>query len=423
MRGNTISIELPLKRGKVSKTIPLYQYDYGQKLLITGAELPEYYEVHFSNEMHGDAVTSIGDSTGVLIPDALLATGENVYLWLYLHADSDDGETEFQGAIPVIKRAQVTDQTPTPAEQSVITQAIAALTSATAEATEAKEDAEAAQQHIENMGVASTTLPTGSDATVTKTVNSSGEVTLTFGLPRGVKGDRGDRGLQGETGNDGADGADGFSPVVSLTKSGKVTTFSVTDAEDTYSVEINDGEDGDPTELIDDTAGEGDTNLTWSADKIVDELGTKYEKPGSGIPATDLASAVQTSLGKADSAYQKPGTGIPGTDLASGVLTSIIDDTAGDGDTNKVWSADKSADTASSLLTEINSMPTEETGQEMLAAEFHNTGLTDTALMVLGMILNAMPQDDIATDIMHSLSLECERLDAIYENWMSERSA
>lgn len=246
MRGNTISIELPLKRGKVSKTIPLYQYDYGQKLIITGAELPEYYEVHFSNEMHGDAVTSIGDSTGVLIPDALLATGENVYLWLYLHADSDDGETEFQGAIPVIKRAHVTDQTPTPAEQSVITQAIAALTAASAEATEAKEDAEAAQQHIENMGVAATTLPTDSDATVTKTVNSSGEVTLTFGLPRGVKGDHGDRGLQGETGNDGEDGEDGFSPVVSLTKSGKVTTFSVTDAGGTYSVEINDGEDGNP---------------------------------------------------------------------------------------------------------------------------------------------------------------------------------
>lgn len=97
----------------------------------------------------------------------------------------------------------------------------------------------------------------------------------------------------------------------------------------------------------------------------------------------------------------------------------LIDDNAGAGDTDKVWSADKSHE----LLTEINSMPTEETGQELLAAEFHNTGLTDTALMVLGMILNALPQDDIATDIMHSLSLECERLDAIYENWMSERSA
>jgi hypothetical protein len=73
-----------------------------------------------------------------------------------------------------------------------------------------------------------------------------------------------------------------------------------------------------------------------------------YVKPSSGIPKTDLASAVQTSLGKADTAlqsapvtsvnsktgavsltasdlgaYTKPGTGIPKSDLASSVQTSL----------------------------------------------------------------------------------------------------
>ena len=75
-----------------------------------------------------------------------------------------------------------------------------------------------------------------------------------------------------------------------------------------------------------------------------------YTKPSGGIPSSDMTSAVQTSLGKADTAYQKPGTGIPAADLASGVLTSIIDDTAGDGATGKTWSADKIYDTTSSLL-------------------------------------------------------------------------
>lgn len=52
---------------------------------------------------------------------------------------------------------------------------------------------------------------------------------------------------------------------------------------------------------------------------------TAYQKPGTGIPSTDLASAVQTSLGKADTAYQKPSTGIPSTDIASGVIpTSVV---------------------------------------------------------------------------------------------------
>ena len=81
----------------------------------------------------------------------------------------------------------------------------------------------------------------------------------------------------------------------------------------------------------------------------------KYDKPSSGIPKSDLASAVQSSLEKADSAlqqhqdisaltahvansdihvtttqkatwsakYDKPAEGIPKTDLASGVQTSL----------------------------------------------------------------------------------------------------
>lgn len=53
------------------------------------------------------------------------------------------------------------------------------------------------------------------------------------------------------------------------------------------------------------------------------EVNAKYTKPSSGIPKSDLASAVQTSLGKADSAYQKASTGIPKSDLAADVQTSL----------------------------------------------------------------------------------------------------
>ena len=53
------------------------------------------------------------------------------------------------------------------------------------------------------------------------------------------------------------------------------------------------------------------------------DVAAKYTKPSGGIPKTDLASAVQTSLGKADSAYQKPVAGIPKTDLASDVQLSL----------------------------------------------------------------------------------------------------
>ena len=54
---------------------------------------------------------------------------------------------------------------------------------------------------------------------------------------------------------------------------------------------------------------------------IREEVSNKYAKPESGIPKTDLASAVQTSLGKADTAYQKASSGIPASDLAEEYIT------------------------------------------------------------------------------------------------------
>ena len=48
-----------------------------------------------------------------------------------------------------------------------------------------------------------------------------------------------------------------------------------------------------------------------------------YKKPGTGIPAADLAAPVQQELAKAGTAYQKPGRGIPKNDLAVGVQMSL----------------------------------------------------------------------------------------------------
>lgn len=53
-------------------------------------------------------------------------------------------------------------------------------------------------------------------------------------------------------------------------------------------------------------------SVTLQGNKTLNQLGITavalgaYVKPGSGIPKSDLASAVQTSLGKADTAIQAP---------------------------------------------------------------------------------------------------------------------
>ena len=131
MRGN--EIVLHLNNGAVARTGNLFQYDYGQRLILMGVALPTAYEVHFSNSELGNSKTMIGDSTGVDIPDEFLTNGENIHVWLFLHDGADDGETEYHGIIGVTKRAKPTDEEPTPVQQSEIEQAIAALNNAVAQ--------------------------------------------------------------------------------------------------------------------------------------------------------------------------------------------------------------------------------------------------------------------------------------------------
>ena len=60
----------------------------------------------------------------------------------------------------------------------------------------------------------------------------------------GDTGPRGEHGIQGETGAKGEDGQDGYSPTVSVSKSGKVTSITITDKNGTKTATINDGADG-----------------------------------------------------------------------------------------------------------------------------------------------------------------------------------
>ena len=130
---------------------PLYQYDYGQKVRIFGLDLPEYYEVHFSNYERGDATTILASSNEFDIPDNYLQNGRDVYVWIYLHAGKNDGETEYQITIPVIKRAKPTNEEPTPEQQDIITQTIATLNYSTTQLQEGVQRVEIMEDNVNSI--------------------------------------------------------------------------------------------------------------------------------------------------------------------------------------------------------------------------------------------------------------------------------
>ncbi|MBO5305818.1 MAG: hypothetical protein J6B12_03540 [Clostridia bacterium] len=76
----------------------------------------------------------------------------------------------------------------------------------------AKNEAVEAKDAIENMSVSVTALDENAAASVTKS-ETDGNIHLSFGIPRGVKGEKGEPGNAGKDGTNGVDGTDGYTPV------------------------------------------------------------------------------------------------------------------------------------------------------------------------------------------------------------------
>ena len=119
--------------GRYTVTAPIVKENYGIYLQIEGAELPETYQVDFSNEEHhGTSVTMIGNADGVRIPRQFIDTGKDIFAFLYWVGE-DYGKTVYKFRIPNKVRPDRTEEQPTPEEQRVIDQAINALNEAVAQ--------------------------------------------------------------------------------------------------------------------------------------------------------------------------------------------------------------------------------------------------------------------------------------------------
>lgn len=129
-----------------------------------------------------------------------------------------------------------------------------------------------------NEGDAYTVMYTGSSGTaVDGTEYAWGQLNGTAQwIPVRTKGDTGSPGAKGDPGTPGKDGdpgepgADGYSPSVTVTKSGKVTTITVTDKNGTTTEEVLDGKDGENAGKIDLIKVNGEAQAINPEDKSVD---------------------------------------------------------------------------------------------------------------------------------------------------------
>lgn len=294
----------------------------------------------------GTIITLLDADDSCVVPHEVLAVYGKVSVNLYGIKYDDDGEeftritTAPVTAIIIDSTARIDGRETAPITPSQFEQFVQAVKTET--------------EKVTGMTAVAETLPTGSDATA-----SYSDGVLTLGLPRGVKGDAGERGEPGATGPAGATG-NGIQSITKTGSSGLVDTYTIRFTDGSSSTfTVTNGKDGsadihwgdlqgsiaDQADLqaaLNDKQGKltAGTNITIDANNVIsaaggsgggavdsvngktgvvvldaDDVGAlpdtttasdlgAYVKPTNGIPKTDLASAVQTSLNKADTALQ-----------------------------------------------------------------------------------------------------------------------
>lgn len=228
---------------KTTRTRRLWKIDMGMLLQFVDLNLPTAYQVHFANSpSSGQAKVVTATSNTVEIPYEYLQTGADVYAWIYLTPENGVGYTEYMVTIPVYARPDVTDEEPTPAQQSALDTAISALNSGVESVQAAvagvQDSIDAALQEAKDSGEFD-----GADGyTPVKGVDY-------FDGERGEKGEKGDTGstgAKGDKGDKGETGADGYSPVATVTQTATGATVTVTDKTGTTTAQISNGAPGSP---------------------------------------------------------------------------------------------------------------------------------------------------------------------------------
>lgn len=113
----------------------VYQYDRGDVLKLIGLTLPTGCQVHFGFSANGKSKPVLLSNGEAVIPQEFTNIGAPIYAWVYVSGE-DYGATKKTIKIPVAHRGEITDEEPTPEQESTIDQYIALLQETTAEVEE-----------------------------------------------------------------------------------------------------------------------------------------------------------------------------------------------------------------------------------------------------------------------------------------------
>lgn len=339
-------------------TPTLFQYDYGQILKIEGVELPDTFQAHFCNVSDPSTKTVLGSDNQVSIPDEYLDTGEDILCFIYLHTGEEDGETEYKILIPVTARQSITNEEPTPEEQSLIDQLVSALNSGVARAETAATNAEASEGNAKTSEDNAAQSESNAKASEEAALQAKDDAVLAKTQAESAK----DLAVQAK------DSAQASAQTA--TQKASEATQSAADASQSAS-----------------SASASSASASQSA-----------------ALATSAKEAAQTAQGLAEDARDEAVTAKEDAETAQQEAESAAQSIA-----QSAQQIETNTQDISDLKSALNSAPTEDGGRELLRIEMAETEL-------LGAILerfSALPTDEGLTAIYNQLQIENEWLDVI----------
>ena len=137
-------------------TSAITQWDYGYVFVPEFEDMPATYRLDFSNdEHHGTALPVYCGSEGGEVPEELIDTGKDIFVWFFYIGDGF-GKSEYKWRIPNKCKPKTEPDEPTPSQQSSIDQLIVrsneAVESAEQSASDASQSANRAEQAANTAG-------------------------------------------------------------------------------------------------------------------------------------------------------------------------------------------------------------------------------------------------------------------------------
>ena len=387
--------------GRYTVTAPIVKEDYGLYLQIEGIELPDTYEVDFSNSEHnGTSVTMIGNSDGVLIPSQFISSGKDVFAFLY-HVGEDFGRTVYKFRIPNKVRPDRTNEEPTPTQQGIVDQAIAQLNAAvekTAQdvqttmtnAAEAQRHAEEADQSAQDAEDSKTAAETAKNAAETARANAGTSET--------------NAALYASAAEQAKQAAQRSAEDAAAAKEESVTASETADRA------------ADRAVAASLAAADSETNAA------------EHERQ-AGTQAGAARSAADTAADKATQAEQSASEASAQNTAAQTAKTAAETARAGsESARDEAVAANTSAQQSESAMREIleeySDVATEATAQEILQREEGGLALMEFALRALDnrldMMVEDLPHDTTGQQLAEALNFGNSMLNALYNELVNE---